>query len=55
MEQAVGGDSDDDAVAAAVAELEAASLEVREAIGARFGDHNKSADADTFGDRSRDH
>jgi len=55
LERAVGGDGDDEAVNAAVGELEAASLEVREAIGARFGDCGEPSDLDTFGHRSREH
>ncbi len=55
LERAAAGDGDDEAVNAAITELEAASLEVRAAIGARFGDYSKSPDLDTFGDQSRDH
>jgi HPt (histidine-containing phosphotransfer) domain-containing protein len=38
LEQAADGEGDDQAMNAAIAELEAASLEVRAAIGARLGD-----------------
>ena len=55
LERAVGDDGGDEAVNAAVAELEAAGLEVREAIGARFGDCSEPSGLDTFGDRSREH
>jgi len=50
LERAAACQGDDEAFNAAISELEAASLEVRAAIGARLGERT-----DALGDRSRDH
>ena len=55
IEQAAASGSDDQAMNAALAELEAASVEARAAIAARLGDHVAESGADIFGDGSRDH
>jgi hypothetical protein len=55
LEEAASGDAGDQVMNAAIAELEAASFEVRAAIGVRLGDRLDEAAADTFGGRSRDH
>jgi HPt (histidine-containing phosphotransfer) domain-containing protein len=55
LEEAASGDAGDQVMNAAIAELEAASFEVRAAIGLRLGDRLDEAAADTFGGRSRDH
>jgi len=53
LEQAADGEGDDQAMNAAIAELEAASLEVRAAIGARLGDRWDEPRSDRFGNPSR--
>ncbi len=55
LELAAAGEGDSDAMTAAIAELEAASFEVRAAIGERLGDRVDEFAAENFGDRSRDH
>jgi hypothetical protein len=42
-------------MSAAIAELEAASLDVCAAIGARLAEYLDELSADTFGDRAREH
>jgi HPt (histidine-containing phosphotransfer) domain-containing protein len=52
LERAAAGEGDHEAVAKAIAELEAAGLEVRCAIGARLGDRPDQPAAAIFGLRS---
>jgi HPt (histidine-containing phosphotransfer) domain-containing protein len=54
LEEAAAGEGNDQAMRAAIAELEAASFEVRAAIGVRLGDCAVAA-PDAPVDRSRDH
>ena len=54
LEQAAAGKVDA-AIEAAIMQLDAASIEVRKAIGARLGDRFDEIAADTYGQRSRDH
>jgi HPt (histidine-containing phosphotransfer) domain-containing protein len=46
LEQAATGKGDDEAIRDAIAQLDAASIEVREAIGARLGDRLDEGTAD---------
>ncbi len=55
LEQAAAGEGDDEAMNAAITELEAASLEVCAAIGMRFGDRLDEPCSDAFGDPARDY
>jgi len=55
LEQAAANKGDHDAMSAAIAELEAASLEVCAAIGARLAEYLDELSADTFSDRAREH
>jgi HPt (histidine-containing phosphotransfer) domain-containing protein len=54
LEEAAAGEVDDQVMNAAITELEAASFEVRAAIGARLGGRPQEV-ADTFHGPSRDH
>ncbi len=54
LEQAAAGKVDA-AIEAAIAQLDAASIEVRKAIGARLGDRFDEIAVRTYGERSRDH
>jgi len=55
LEQAAAGEGDDEAMNAAITELEAASLEVCAAIGMRFGDRLDEPCSAAFGDPARDY
>jgi HPt (histidine-containing phosphotransfer) domain-containing protein len=54
LEQAAAGKVDA-AIEGAIAQLDAASIEVREAIVARLGDRFDAIAADTYGQGTRDH
>jgi HPt (histidine-containing phosphotransfer) domain-containing protein len=55
LEQAVAGKFDKKAIEGAIAQLDAASIEVREAIGVRFSDRVDEIGPNTYGRRSRDY
>ena len=55
LEQTAAGKFDEKAIAGAIAQLDAASIEVREAIGTRLGDRFEEIGTNTHGQRSRDH
>lgn len=54
LEQAAAGEGSEEALSAAIAELESASLEARAAIVARLADRSGDPGADPFGRPSRD-
>jgi HPt (histidine-containing phosphotransfer) domain-containing protein len=55
LEEAAAGQGDETAIAAAIAELEAASFEARVAIGLRLGEADERPAAAAIGGRLREH
>lgn len=55
LEQTASGKCDNEVIEGAIAVLEAASVEVREAIATRFAESSEEVAVDKLGSRSRDH